>query len=63
MNKTTYNNDWKKKNTVRVVLQLNNENDADIIKLLKGESNKSAFIKSCIRYVVANTTKENNCSF
>lgn len=55
MSKTNYINDWKKANTIRVVLQLNNEKDADIIKLLEGESNKSAFIKNCIRVVADNT--------
>lgn len=55
---TQYNNNWKKENTVRIVLQLNNVKDADLIRLLKGESNKSAFIKDCIRKVVSETTKD-----
>lgn len=53
-----YNNDWKKENTRRFVLQLNNEKDKDIIDVLENESNMSAFIKACIREVVSKTTKE-----
>lgn len=58
---TNYINDWKKQNTKRYILQLNTEKDADVIKILEGESNKSAFIKSCIR-VVAENTKSGVCS-
>lgn len=54
---TNYINDWKRQNTKRYILQLNTDKDADVIKILEGESNKSAFIKSCIRVVAENTDK------
>lgn len=61
MSYTDYQNKWKKENTVRIVLQLNKENDADLIRLIKGESNKTAFIKDCIRKVALSTTKDSVC--
>lgn len=51
-------NDWKRNNTRLYRIQLNIEKDADIIKILEGESNKAAFIKDCIRKVISSTTKE-----
>lgn len=44
-------NDWKRDNTKVYRIQCNKVNDADIIRILEGESNKSAFIKTCIREV------------
>lgn len=52
-----YINQWKKENTRIYRLQLNKLNDADLIEILENESNKAAFIKDCIRKVVASTTK------
>lgn len=50
-------NNWKRENTRLYRLQLNNEKDKDIIEVLENESNKAAFIKDCIRKVIASTTK------
>lgn len=58
MNNITYTNNWKREKTRLYRIQCNNDKDADIIKVLEGESNKSAFIKDCIRKVVSSTTKE-----
>lgn len=56
-----YINQWKKENTRIYRLQLNKLNDADLIEILENESNKAAFIKDCIRKVVASTTKQVKC--
>ena len=55
-------NEWKKTNTKRYLLQLSVENDLDIIRLLEGETNKTAFIKDCIRKVALSTTNNARCS-
>lgn len=36
-------------NTVRITLKLNKKTDADIIKKLKSEPNKNAYIKAKLR--------------
>lgn len=56
-----YINRWKKENTKVYRIQLNKVNDSDIIEVLENESNKAAFIKSCIRVVLKNT-KSGKCS-
>ena len=40
---------WQRKNTTRVVMQLNNRTDADILEALDQQESKQGFIKSCIR--------------
>lgn len=57
-----YINRWKKENTKVYRIQLNKVNDSDIIEVLENESNKAAFIKSCIREVLK-TTNDLKCSF
>lgn len=40
---------WQRENTTRVVMQLNNRTDADILEALDQQESKQGFIKSCIR--------------
>ena len=58
MKNTDYINNWKREKTKLYRIQCNIDKDADIIKILEGESNKAAFIKDCIRKVVSSTTKD-----
>lgn len=51
-NKKQY--EWDKKNTYRLNIKLNNNNDKDIIELLKTQNNKQAFIKKLLKNYLDN---------
>ena len=51
-NKSKYNTEYNKANTVVINIRLNKKTDADIITALESVNNKSGFIKWLLRQAI-----------
>lgn len=52
---------WKAKNTTRVVMDLNHNTDADLIRYLESVSSKQGVIKEALRKHIASVTSTDEC--